>query len=121
MVLGDGARGFNCNYVSGKDAQTMPLLNRDQKIYYVNREIWREAYRLAEERRDAPVIVYYWWLGGDLDAASAAELRLWREPLHQDRKFDFTPQERHLKSVGRGPGLPDPLVPRIEYDLPWKD
>ncbi len=54
----------------------MPLLNRDQSTYYRARRIWRAAFRLAEERRDAPAIAYYWWLGGDLEQATRAEVRL---------------------------------------------
>ncbi len=54
----------------------MPTLNRWQVIYYVDKRIWRKALELAERRADAPAIVYYWWLGGDLQRARQARYEL---------------------------------------------
>lgn len=92
----------------------MPTLNPDQVTYYLDRKIWREAMSIAHKRGDAPAIVYYWWLGGDLSQVRQAKLRLmsfWtvgpalstqyeiptvKNPLGDSGQLHFFPQERDL-------------------------
>lgn len=59
----------------------MPILNRDQVTYYLDKKLWREAFVVSAKRGDAPAIVYYWWLGGDLNEAHQAKIRLAEDQL----------------------------------------
>ncbi len=75
----------------------MPTLNRDQVTYYLDKKIWRDAHRISEARGDAPPIVYYWWLGGDLVTARVARGR-----LDDLRPLDLTPPPTNVKAGGLG-------------------
>ncbi len=95
----------------------MPTLNHWQRTYYADRRAWRMAFKALRPHDDGrDLYQLYRMVGGD-----RASFRKALTALDQNREFDLPPHETDLQRVGRGAGLPDPFVSRIEHNLPRQD